>query len=483
MSAEWISYKLGELTEWFSGGTPSKKNSGYWDGDIPWISASSMGGSRYSDSELKITKKGLEAGSRLAGRGSILLLVRGSTLHKRVPVGIADRDVAFNQDVKAIKVKPTVVASQVADEIYLYYWFKANEQRLLEMVEHTGIGAGKLDTKRLQNLEIRLPCWSEQRRIVAAATALNEKEILNSSINQTLEQMAQAIFKSWFVDFEPIKAKIAALEAGGSEEDALLAAMQAISGTSLFDADASAAGAGEQLARLQAEHPEQYAKLRATAELFPSAMQDSELGEIPEGWEAGSFKDLCEKIESGGTPKRKISEYWGDEIKWLSSGEVRDVIVLDTKEKITASGLKSSSAKLWPTYTTVVAMYGATAGQVCLLADEMTSNQACCGLIPRKNFKAFTFISARRAIQSLSDKASGSAQQNLNKGLVERHSTLLPVESVLAAYETISFPLILNWIQHMRESATLSKLRDTLLPKLLSGELSVSDMQNQLADA
>src|SRR5690554_7695698 len=89
--------------------------------------------------------------------------------------------------------------------------------------------------------------------------------------------MAQAIFKSWFVDFEPVKAKIAALEAGGSEEDALLAAMQAISGK------------GEAaLTRLQAEQPEQYAELRATAELFPSAMQDSELGEIPEGWDVKS---------------------------------------------------------------------------------------------------------------------------------------------------------------------------------------------------
>src|SRR5690554_561061 len=131
-----------------------------------------------------------------------------------------------------------------------------------------------LNRNNAHRLEIRIPDSPEERAaLVRAAVVIDKKISLCSRINQTLEQMAQAIFKSWFVDFEPVKAKIAALEAGGSEEDALLAAMQAISGK------------GEaELTRLQAEQPEQYAELRTTAELFPSAMQDSELGEIPEGW-------------------------------------------------------------------------------------------------------------------------------------------------------------------------------------------------------
>ena len=291
-------------------------------------------------------------------------------------------------------------------------------------------------------------------------------------LNHHLEQMAQAIFKSWFVDFEPVKAKIAALEASGSQDDALLAAMQVISGKD-----------PQQLTQLQTDNPEHYTTLRATAELFPAGMQESELGEIPEGWGTGSFKDLCLTVESGGTPKRNTPEYWGGEIKWLASGEVRDVVVLDTKEKITESGLKNSSAKLWPMYTTVVAMYGATAGQVCLIADQMTSNQACCGLIPKKNYRAFTFFSAKRSIQSLSEKASGSAQQNLNKGLVEGHPAILPSEAILVVYEDIAFPLMLKWIENMRESIMLAELRYTLLPKLLSGELSVSDLQTTNTEA
>src|SRR5690606_20880033 len=137
---------------------------------------------------------------------------------------------------------------------------------------------------------------------------LDDKIEANDTINQTLEQMAQAIFKSWFVDFEPVKAKIAALEAGGSEEDALLAAMQAISGTSLFDADASAAGAQAALTRLQAEQPEQYAELLATAELFPAAMQDSELGEIPEGWEVYPILEVCDLLGGAQPPASTFSD-------------------------------------------------------------------------------------------------------------------------------------------------------------------------------
>ncbi|AWB34704.1 restriction endonuclease subunit S [Orrella marina] len=277
-------FHLGNLTVWFSGGTPSKKNTDYWDGDIPWISASSMEGDLFSNSELKITKQGLLAGSRLAPSGSILLLVRGSTLHKKIPLGMASCDVAFNQDVKAIRVKPNLLNEKVVDERFLYYWLKANEPKLLEMVEHTGIGAGKLETKRLQEMKVELPTWDEQRRILAVASALDQRIRNNNQINQTLESMAQAIFKSWFVDFDPVRAKMAALEAGGSEEDALLAAMQAISGKD-----------PEQLAQMAEEQPEEYAELKTTAGLFPSAMQDSELGEIPEGWYLRPFGSVLLK--------------------------------------------------------------------------------------------------------------------------------------------------------------------------------------------
>lgn len=91
MSSDWKEYRLGDVTNWSSGGTPSKQKEEFWNGEIPWISASSMGGNRYSDSENRITEVGLKAGSRLAPKDTVLLLVRGSILHQKIPVGIAEK--------------------------------------------------------------------------------------------------------------------------------------------------------------------------------------------------------------------------------------------------------------------------------------------------------------------------------------------------------------------------------------------------------
>ena len=306
--------------------------------------------------------------------------------------------------------------------------------------------------------ELDVPPKDVQREMARILESIDNKIDLNRRINKTLESMAQAIFQSWFVDFDPVKAKIAAKAEG---RDPLRAAMSAICGK----ADAE----------LDALPPAQYEQLAATAALFPDEMEESESGGIPKGWNAGAFKDCCLRVESGGTPSRKEAAFWGGSIPWLTSGEVRDVVVLDTKEKISRAGLEASSAKLWPTMSTVVAMYGATAGQVCLIANEMTANQACCALIPKPAFKTFIFIAARQSVQQLAEKASGSAQQNLNKSLVENHVHVIPDDGVAEKFELATASLLQQWVLNQREAATLAQLRDNLLPKLLSGELLATD--------
>ena len=335
---------------------------------------------------------------------------------------------------------------------YLHYFLQdADIQSYL-----TGAVMPKLTQANLNRIPVRYPDPDSQKSIVQVLGSLDAKIDLNRRINKTLEAMAQAIFQSWFVDFDPVKAKIAAKAEG---RDPLRAAMSAMSGK----ADAE----------LDTLPPEQYEQLAATAGLFPNEMEESELGGIPKGWNVGTFKDCCLRVESGGTPSRKEAAFWGGSIPWLTSGEVRDVVVLDTKEKISREGLEASSAKLWPTMSTVVAMYGATAGQVCLIANEMTANQACCALIPKPAFKTFIFIAARQSVQQLAEKASGSAQQNLNKSLVANHVHVIPDDGVAEKFELATASLLQQWVLNQRESATLAQLRDNLLPKLLSGELLV----------
>ena len=175
----WEEKTLGELTTWTSGGTPSKDEPSYWDGDIPWLSAASMHERYYDDSPLKISEEGLRNGSRIAKKGSLLLLVRGSMLWNRIPVGIAKRDLAFNQDVKAL------VPTKAVQAEFLLQWFIASENLLLHAVVGTGIGAGKLDTEEMKRLQVQLPSLPEQTKIAGFLSALDGK------IGAVGEQMRQ----------------------------------------------------------------------------------------------------------------------------------------------------------------------------------------------------------------------------------------------------------------------------------------------------
>ncbi|HFG5214456.1 TPA: restriction endonuclease subunit S, partial [Salmonella enterica subsp. enterica serovar Corvallis] len=329
--------------------------------------------------------------------GDILFCVRGSTTGR---MNYSDQKYCIGRGLAAIRGRngyPTPYVKAVL-ETYL--------PKLLAAA--TGSTFPNVSKDLINNIPVSVLPVENACNISKLIELQEEKVFTNNQINQTLEQMAQSLFKSWFIDFEPVKAKIAVLEAGGSQADATLAAMTAISGK---DDDA--------LVVFEREHPEQYAELKATAELFPSAMQESELGAIPKGWGVENYRSFCDFVQSGGTPKRSEETYWDDgDIRWLSSGEVRDKIIFETKERITAIGLQNSTAKLWPKYSTVMAMYGATAGKICLLANEMSANQACCALYSRK-YSFFIYFSMCNSASVIASKASGSAQQNLNKGIIE----------------------------------------------------------------
>lgn len=184
--------KLGDVTTWASGGTPPKDKSSYWNGDIPWISASSMRGLEYSDSNLKITEEGLNAGSKLAPKDSILILVRGSMLFNKIPIGIATRDVAFNQDVKSLIVNNEVITK------YILYWFFHKERKILNKVTGTGIGAGKLDMSDLKALKISIPPNPEQTKIATFLTAIDKRINLLQKKKAELEQYKKGIMQKLF---------------------------------------------------------------------------------------------------------------------------------------------------------------------------------------------------------------------------------------------------------------------------------------------
>ena len=192
--SEWRTTSLGDCADWVSGGTPFKGNPSFWSGTIPWVSAKDMKSFRLHDAEDHISAGAVGSGGKLVPAGTVLLLVRGMTLHNDVPICMTMCEMAFNQDIKAIRAKPGL------DHRFLAYWLLAHKPELLSAVDHAGHGTGRLLTDLLKKMRVELPPFSEQRAIASVLGALDDRIELNRRMNETLEAMAQSLFKSWFVD-------------------------------------------------------------------------------------------------------------------------------------------------------------------------------------------------------------------------------------------------------------------------------------------
>ena len=202
MKSEWTYRPLGELVSFASGGTPSKKRDDYWDGTIPWISAKTLKTENIDTSDLFITEEGLKAGSKIAPKGSILLLTRGSGLFNGIPIARVEKDVAFNQDIKCLDSY-----GEVENE-FIFYWLLSQKDYLMAKVGVTGIGAGKFDLDFLQKLMIPIPSERERKSIVGFASSISEKIRCNAKVNDNLLWQAQALYKDRFIDLKPFNGKM-----------------------------------------------------------------------------------------------------------------------------------------------------------------------------------------------------------------------------------------------------------------------------------
>ncbi|WP_109422284.1 restriction endonuclease subunit S [Aeromonas caviae] len=430
MSSEWISTTLGEVTSWMSGGTPKKDVAAYWNGDIPWISANSMYGTRYSDSDLRITREGLANGSRLAPESSVLLLVRGGALHNRIPVGIATREVAFNQDVKALLAKRDRL-----NPWYLLFWLMGQERFLLDsVVEFTGIGAGKLDTQRMQALPFLLPKLEEQNTIVALAKGIDDRIALLRETNATLEAIAQALFKSWFVDFDPVHAR----------------------------------ARGEQPAGLAPE----------VAALFPDSFEESELGMVPKGWK---LQPLAEAYEINPTRKLKKGEVaaYLDMASVATSGHTVTGVV----GREMGSGTKFVNGDTLLARITPCLENGKTAF-VDFLVEEQTGwgSTEFVVLRPKAPLPPYHgYLMTRHpafrehAIQSMSGTSGRQRVQNDVLGL---YRIVIPTPDVANAFGDVVNEVQASIAANHQQAQTLATLRDTLLPRLISGQLRLPEAES-----
>ena len=462
---EWVSHRLGDISKWSSGGTPSKSKPEYWDGDLPWISARSMDSNRYDSSHLCITELGLKNGSRLAKKGSILLLVRGSILHQKIQVGIATKDVAFNQDVKAINVDESII-----EPWYLLLWFMSKKADLLGLVENTGIGAGKLDTATLQDLIIDVPAPEERKRILLFGRALDDKIELNRQINETLEAMAQALFKSWFVDFDPVIDN--ALAAGNPIPDVF----------------------AERAKQRAAKKPENQST-SATAvndssnyqHLFPAEFEfTEEVGWIPLGWEVSQISGFG-KVVTGKTPPKNIEDAYSDTgVPFITPTDVDDsVFVFSTNRFLSVQGQESVKKSKLPSGSICVTCIGSQMGKTSIAPFESFSNQQINAIVGCDEvWRNYLFFNLRGRKEEIFLMGSGgSTMPIVNKSTFEKLEVLRPTDNLVAVLGDSFKAPVDTILSNTAENNILAKLRDTLLPKLLSGELRIPDAEKLVQEA
>jgi len=206
---------------------------------------------------------------------------------------------------------------------------------------------------------------------------------------------------------------------------------------------------------------------------FPGHENTLIIDGVPEGWEYRKIGDVYKTV-LGGTPSRAKSNYWGGDIPWINSGEINKLRIIQASEMITQEGYDNSSTKLMPVHTTILAITGATLGQVSYTEIETCANQSVVGIIDETNqTNEYLYLYINDNILSIVNKATGGAQQHINKDIVNDYNILIPVQNVLALFKERTTPLFKLIKDYLNSIQSLTEARDRLLPRLMSGDIKV----------
>lgn len=305
---------------------------------------------------------------------------------------------------------------KVSDNDFVYYLTKTplfRDTAIKSMVGSSGRQRAQMDV--LENLKMFVPKdISDQRRIASILSSLDRKIELNNKINADLEEMAQAIFKNWFVDFEPFK---------------------------------------------------------------DGKFVDSELGMIPEGWKVGRLDEIADVV-GGSTPSKAKPEYYTQKgIAWLTPKDLSNHPAVYTSRgeiDITEEGYNSTSTKLMPKGT-VLFTSRAPIGYISIAQNDICTNQGFKSLVPKKAGTCFLYCFLKYVTPEIENKSTGSTFKEASGSLMKSLQVIIPEQNVFEEFEAIVSPLFARIESLEKESSRLSLLRDTLLPRLMSGELEVPE--------
>lgn len=311
-----------------------------------------------------------------------------------------------------------VVNDKLADAFYLYSYLSQLDLSNLD----SGSTLPSMTKSAYESIVVKLPDLKIQKAVANFLCNIRKKLENNNQINQELEAMAKTLYDYWFVQFDfPDKNGKPYKSSGGK----------------------------------MVYHPE----LKR---------------EIPEGWGVERVEDIAQ-TGSGGTPKStNVSYYSNGEIPWINSGELEQTVITSTSNFITEEGLKNSSAKLFPSGTILVAMYGATAGKVSFLTFEASTNQAICAIMLTDiRMRYYLKNVIEDLYQYLVKLSTGSARDNLSQDMIKNIKVVIPSNDILDRFYDFSNNIIKEITKKQLENEQLTQLSDWLLPMLMNGQVTV----------
>ena len=329
----------------------------------------------------------------------------------------SDEKIILSQRLYALRVNKNLV-----DNSYLKYFIQSPLGQKSITRNNSGSTVSGISAKTFKNIKILIPDLENQQAISKFLLTIDQKIQVNNQINQELEAMAKTLYDYWFVQFDFPDQNGKPYKSSGGK---------------------------------MVYHPE----LKR---------------EIPEGWGVEKIEDIAQ-TGSGGTPKSTNSSYYTDgEVPWINSGELSQTVITSTSNFITEEGLRNSNAKLFPSGTILVAMYGATAGKVSFLSFEASTNQAICAImLSDVRMRYYLKNVIEDLYQYLVNLSTGSARDNLSQDMIKNIKVVIPSNEILDRYYHFSNNIIKELTKKQQENEQLTRLRDWLLPMLMNGQVKV----------
>ena len=441
--SDWKEYKLGELATFYNG--RAYKNGEFKTSGTPIVRIQNLTGEGktvYSDLQLDENKY-IENGD--------LIYAWSATFGPYIWRG--------EKSIYHYHIWKIVCNEKIIDKFYFYYKLKL----ISDSLKDNGNGSIFVHITKsfMENFKIKIPSLEKQKYISNILSNLDKKIRFNTQINQTLEQIAQALFKSWFVDFDPVRGKVQALSDGLSLEQAELAAMQVISGKTL-----------EELIALSQTQPDRYAELAETAKAFPCEMVEIDGSEVPKGWEVKELRSLM-TIKRGGSP-RPIKDFISDKgLNWVKISDATaedNPFLFSTKEYIKSEGL---SKTVLLKKGSLILSNSATPGLPIFLELDACIHDGWLYFSDIKSltqeYLYFFFLNIRNDLVA---QGNGSVFTNLKTDIVKAQKAIVPDERAIYYFDK-QVKSIMNLIKYnTANSISLKEIRDLLLPRLLNGELN-----------